>query len=67
LTAVSLQVLTGNGKRGRSRFNPTILKSLPLSGPKYRPDCPYQHPIRARIGLRFKTSPNQPYFGNRTK
>ena len=36
------------------------------SGPKLSPDSPFPCRKEARIGLLLKTSPNKPYFGNRT-
>ncbi len=38
-----------------------------LSGPKLGPDWCLTVSKEVRIGLRFKISPNEPYFGNRTK
>jgi len=37
------------------------------SGPDLSPDGPFLGPIGAQIGLRFKQSPNKPYFGKQTK
>jgi len=39
------------------------IQSVPYTGS----DCHFPYPKEARIGLRFKKSPNKPYFGNRTK
>ena len=69
-------VITGSrpGLRCRSphpspqMFFPQVLPyDLIQSGPGLSPDWPLADQKEARIGLRLKTSPNQPYFGNRTK
>jgi len=39
---------------------------LRQSGPELSPDWHFPDPIGAQFGPRFKTSPNKPYFGNRT-
>jgi len=46
---------------------PCPLHDLIPSGLNMGSDCPFPYRKEARIGLRFKTSPNQPYFGNRAK
>ena len=46
---------------------PMSVLDLPPSGPKSSSDYHFPDPIRARYGLRLKTNPNMPYFGNRTK
>jgi hypothetical protein len=63
----SLRAKGGEGCPPYPVFPVSLITDPPSSGLNMGSDCPFQTRKEARIALRLKTSPNQPYFGNRAK